>query len=74
MKVFIIEFTFFSGVNWANTDIKITALTLEDLEVKAKRQLQWMHESITIEDKWNKIKGNIIETILTFPIIEERVW
>ena len=74
MRVFTVEFTFFSGVNWSNTDIKITALTIEDLEKEVKNQLQWMHENTTVEEKWNKIKSNITETILSFPIVEERVW
>lgn len=74
MRVFTVEFTFFSGVNWSNTDIKITALTIEDVEKEVKNQLQWMHESTTVEEKWNKIKSNITETILSFPIVEERVW
>lgn len=74
MRVFTVEFTFFSGVNWSNTDIKITALTIEDVEKEVKNQLQWMHESTTVEKKWNKIKSNITETILSFPIVEERVW
>jgi len=49
-------------------------LTIEDVEKEVKNQLQWMHENTTVEEKWNKIKSNITETIFSFPIVEEHVW
>ena len=74
MKVFVVEFTIFNGVHWKNTDYKITAQTMEELEKAVMNELQWMSQSITPEEKWLSIQKNILETELVFPIVEERVW
>lgn len=74
MKVFTVEFTIFNAVHWKNTDYKITAQTIEELEKAVMNELQWMSQSITPEEKWKLIQKNIVETELVFPIVEERVW
>lgn len=74
MKIFIIEFTIFNGVYWKDTDYKITAQTVEELERAVMSELQCMSENITPEEKWSLIKKDIIETELVFPIVESRIW
>lgn len=74
MKVYILEFTIFNGVHWKKVDYKITAQTLEELKIATMNELRWMSEKITPEEKWNLIQKDIIETTLTFPIIQINVW
>ena len=75
MKVFTVEFTMFSGVEWNDVDYKITAQTFEELETAVLNELQWMSDSrTTVVDKWDTIKNYVIETDLVFPIIEKSTW
>lgn len=74
MKVFKVEYTIFNGVYWANTDYEITATSLEELKTAVMDSLQWMSQSISIEEKWKLIEKHIVETELTFPIVTEKVW
>lgn len=72
MKVFILEFSFFCGVNWKNVDFEITAISMEELEESVKKELENMHSNMCIEEKWNLIKKNVVEKELTFPIILQK--
>ena len=75
MKVFTVEFTMFSGLEWKNVDYKIRAQTFEELETAVLNELQWMSDSrTTVVDKWDAIKNYVIETDLVFPIIEKSTW
>jgi hypothetical protein len=71
VKVFILEFTMSNGVHWANTDYKVTATSMEELEVAVMNILQ---RTMTNEEMWNQIKTNVIQTELTFPIVDEKIW
>jgi predicted small metal-binding protein len=72
MKVFILEFSFFCGVNWKNVDFEITAISMEELEESVKKELENMHSNMCIEEKWNLIKKNVVEKELTFPIVVQK--
>lgn len=72
MKVFILEFSFFCGVNWKNLDFEITAISMEELEESVKKELENMHSNMCIEEKWNLIKKNVVEKELTFPIVVQK--
>lgn len=72
MKVYQVEFSFFNGVDWSNTTYEITAKTLKDLEEAVRFELRWMHEAMTIDEKWEEIKKRIKETTLEFPIIKKQ--
>lgn len=72
MKVFILEFSFFCGVNWKNIDFEITAISMEELEESVKKELENMHSNMCIEEKWNLIKKNVVEKELTFPIVVQK--
>lgn len=81
MKVFTIEFTMFNGVVWEQTEYKITETSKKKLEVAVKSTLNMMSEykeprkissgRKTIDEKWEEIKENVVETELKFPIIEK---
>lgn len=72
MKVFILEFSFFCGVNWKNVDFEITAISMGELEESVKKELENMHSNMCIEEKWNLIKKNVVEKELTFPIVVQK--
>lgn len=72
MKVFILEFSFFCGVNWKNLDFEITAISMEELEESVKKELENIHSNMCIEEKWNLIKKNVVEKELTFPIVVQK--
>lgn len=72
MKVFILEFSFFCGVNWKNVDFEITAISMEELEESVKKELENIHSNMCIEEKWNLIKKNVVEKELTFPIVVQK--
>ena len=72
MKVFILEFSFFCGVNWKNVDFEITAISMEELEESVKKELENMNSNMCIEEKWNLIKKNVVEKELTFPIVVQK--
>ena len=72
MKVFILEFSFFCGVNWKNVDFEITAISMEELEESVKKELENMNSNMSVEEKWNLIKKNVVEKELTFPIVVQK--
>ena len=72
MKVFILEFSFFCGVNWKNVDFEITAISMEELEESVKKELENINSNMCIEEKWNLIKKNVVEKELTFPIVLQK--
>jgi hypothetical protein len=72
MKVFILEFSFFCGVNWKNVDFEITAISMEELEESVKKELENMNSNMSVEEKWNLIKKNVVEKELTFPIVLQK--
>ena len=62
----------FSGVLWKRASYKITTLTKEELITAIKDVVQWVHEpNMTPEKKLTQVENYIIETELTFPLIEE---
>lgn len=72
MKIFVLEFSFFCGVNWKNVDFEITAISMEELEESVKKELENMHSNMSIEEEWNRIKKNVVEKELTFPIVVQK--
>ena len=75
MKVFVVEFTIFNGVDWKYVDYKITATSFEELKIAVLAELQWMSEpGISVEDKWEKIQSYVFEDTLEFPIVQKAKW
>jgi hypothetical protein len=72
MKVFVVEFTIFNGVDWKYVDYKITATSVEELKSAVLAELQWMREpGVSIEDKWKQLQSYIFEDTLEFPIVQK---
>lgn len=71
-RIFVLEFSFFCGVNWKNVDFEITAISMEELEESVKKELENMNSNMSIEEKWNRIKKNVVEKELTFPIVVQK--
>jgi hypothetical protein len=74
MKVFTVEFTFFSGLYWSNVDCTITETSYEKLKEVVFTELEYMSDSKTKEEKWMDIEKHVIETELKFPIVVVRPW
>ena len=72
MKIFVLEFSFFCGVNWKNVNFEITAISMEQLEESVKKELEYMSSNVSIEEEWNRIKKNVVEKELTFPIVVQK--
>jgi hypothetical protein len=78
IKVYVLEFSFFSGVAWKQVDAEITAETkiqlmkafLKEMEcLNQYSHVRYASQREAIKDLWNKNKGYIKETELTFPIV-----
>jgi hypothetical protein len=79
IKVYILEFGFFSGVDWKQVDVEITAKTKIQLmkafltETKTLNNysiLKYGSKKEAIKDLWNKNKGHIKEVELIFPLVK----
>ena len=69
MKVFILEFEYFDGANWSQTHVEISATNKVQL-IKA-----FLNETIVVhhetqKELWNRVKHNIEEGELKFPLIK----
>lgn len=45
---------------------------MEQLEESVKKELEYMSSNVSIEEKWNRIKKNVVEKELTFPIVVQK--
>lgn len=62
MKVYVVEFTFFSGVEWREVECEVKALTKESLKEAVMEELKYMKFEDP-QQKW------ITEEELEFPLI-----
>lgn len=45
---------------------------MEQLEESVKKELEYMSSNVSIEEEWNRIKKNVVEKELTFPIVVQK--
>ncbi len=69
MKVFKLEFRYFSGVDWSFVEIKIIATTMDELKSSFMSECSDIHQTDTAEELFEKNISKIVEEELTFPII-----
>jgi len=77
MKVFILEFKYFDGVEWDYIYLKITARTKIQLIKAFLKETEYMHENMsgrTKKELWAYCKKRTEETELTFPLIEYPIY
>jgi hypothetical protein len=72
MKIFVLEFSFFCWIYRKNVNFEITAISMEQLEESVKKELEYMSSNVSIEEEWNRIKKNVVEKELTFPIVVQK--
>ena len=73
MKVFKLEFRYFSGIYWSYVEIKIIAQSMEELKTVFLSECSDINQPITAEELFEKNVKFIIEEELTFPIINRTV-
>ena len=73
MKVFKLEFRYFSGVDWSFVEIKIIAQSMEELKTVFLSECSDINQAITAEELFEKNVKFIKEEELTFPIINRTV-
>ena len=73
MKVFKLEFRYFSGVDNSYVEVKIIAQSMEELKTAFLSECYDINQSITAEELFEKNVKFIIEEELTFPIINRTV-
>ena len=74
MKVYKLEFDYFSGVEWKNKTVEVIGLTEKEIEDVFFEEMKWSNDREEADVKWNRYKNKIEHIILKFPLVNSHTW